>query len=186
MGRSCFEQLEPFSRREPVGRPDSGCLGQYPWAESVEPGAAIGVLIRDRHRRTQLAAVTEKRRDLHVNRRGHVLDVVGRVGFEKQDGSRPVGRQMEIGEEQGIARRDDTVGEEKAGVTVIGVEPVVLPRVVAKGDIGAIVRIQRAISRRCAVPDSSSPSGQPRKTTSAVPPSVRAAARCSVARVATS
>ncbi len=93
-------------------------------------------VVVDVHRGDELAAVLEQRRQLGGLEADHVLDVVGFVGLEQQQHVGPVVRQILVGEEERIAGGDDAVDGEPAGVAVIGVQPVALPRIVAEHDVG--------------------------------------------------
>ena len=61
----------------------------------------------DAERRLPLTAVREQRVDLAVDEPVHALDVIDALGFEQQQSRRPVRRQVVLGEEVGIAGRDD-------------------------------------------------------------------------------
>ena len=65
-----------------------------------------------------------------------VLDVVRLVGLPQQQRRRAVRGEAVLGEEVRIAGGDDGVAHEPAGVAVVGVQPVALPRVVAEHDVG--------------------------------------------------
>ena len=77
-----------------------------------------------------------QRGELGVGEAGDVLDVVGLVGLEEQQRLGPVVGERLLGEEVRVARRHDALDGEEAGVAVVGVEPVALPRVVAEHDGG--------------------------------------------------
>ena len=64
-----------------------------------------------------------------------VLGVVGLVGLEQQQRSRAVRCERVLRVEVRIAGRDDGVAHEPAGVAVVRVQPVALPRVVAEDDL---------------------------------------------------
>ena len=88
-------------------------------------------------------------------------------------------RRTRVGEEVRVTGRDDAVDHELSRVAVIGMEAVLLPRVVAEHDIGADRRAPaRTRRRRVRASASSSPSTASRKCTARAP-RVRAAARCS-------
>ena len=93
-------------------------------------------------------------------------------------------RGARAGEEVRVTRRDDAVDQQLARPTVVGVQPVALPRVVAQHHVRTGGPDHAHTVRRSRV-GLSSPSTAPRKWTSAAP-RVRAAARCSSLRAATS
>ena len=68
------------------------------------------------------------------------LDVVRLVGLEQQQRVGTVVRAAEPGEEVRVARRDDAVDGRPAGVPVVGVQAVALPRVVTEHDVGPHLR----------------------------------------------
>ena len=104
---------------------------------SVSSVAAAEPVVADVHRGLELAGVGEQRRQLGVGAAGDVLDVVGLVGLEQQQRVGTVVGQPVLGEEVRIAGRHDAVDRQPAGVAVVGVEPVALPRVVAEHDVGS-------------------------------------------------
>ena len=67
---------------------------------------------------------------------GHVLDVVGLVGLPQQEPVRSMVGDAVFGEEVRVAGGDDAVAGEQAGVAMIGMQAVPLPRVVAEHDLG--------------------------------------------------
>ena len=77
-----------------------------------------------------------ERGELGVGEAGDVLDVVGLVGLEQQERVGAVVGEALLGEEVRVAGGHDAVDGEEAGVAVVGVEPVALPRVVAEHDGG--------------------------------------------------
>ena len=77
-----------------------------------------------------------KRGELGVDVVGDVLDVVGFVGLPEQQRIGPVVGELLLGEEQRVAGRHDALDGEEAGVAVVGMEAVALPRVVAEHDGG--------------------------------------------------
>ncbi len=79
----------------------------------------------------------EQRGNLGVDRRRHILDVVGLVRLEQQQRRRPVRGDGLLGEEQRVSRGDDAVRDEEAGVAMVRVEAVALPRIVTDDDIRA-------------------------------------------------
>jgi len=58
------------------------------------------------------------------------------VGLEKQQCRRPVRLIAELGEKQRVAGGDDPVGHEEAGVAMVWMQAVPLPRVVTEDDVG--------------------------------------------------
>ena len=102
-----------------------------------ERGEPVGFRRRagfDVHRRAPLALVREQRRDLVGDGRVDRLDVVGLVGLEEQQRVGSVMRTAEPGEEVRVARRDDAVDGQPAGVAVIGMQAIPLPRIVTEHD----------------------------------------------------
>ena len=64
-----------------------------------------------------------------------VLDVADLVGLEQQEGGRAVRWELVLGEEVRVAGGHDAVAHEPAGVAMVGVEAVALPRIVAEHDL---------------------------------------------------
>ena len=91
-----------------------------------------GRALVDAHRGQQLARVGVQRGELGVGEAGHVLDVIGLVRLEQQERLGTVVRQLLLGEEVRVARRDHPFDGEQPRVPVIGVQPVPLPRVVSE------------------------------------------------------
>ena len=58
------------------------------------------------------------------------------IRLPQQQRRRAMGREVLVGEEVGIACGDDRIGDEEAGVAVVGVESVATPRVVAEHHVG--------------------------------------------------
>ena len=118
---------------------------------------------------------------------GHVLEVIRLVGLEQEQRRRPVGRDRRArGRTADRVRRRSRRSRETrrcgdpgaAGTSSTGRDP--------RRRSGLSRRIEDATSKRWRRPDSSSPSGQPRKITSPLPPRATDAARCSWRRVTTS
>ena len=63
-----------------------------------------------------------------------ILDVVGLVGLEQEQGIGSVVRERLLREEVGIACRDDALHREEARVAVVRVVPIALPGVVPEHD----------------------------------------------------
>ena len=61
--------------------------------------------------------------------------MIGLVRFEQQHGLRPVGQGVELREEEGVSRGDDPVGHEEAGISVVRMQAVALPRIVTEDDV---------------------------------------------------
>ena len=78
----------------------------------------------------------EQRRELGLDVVADVLHVVDLVGLPQQQGAGPVRRNVLFRKEVRVAGGDDAVGDEQAGVAVVGVQPVALPRVVTQHDVG--------------------------------------------------
>src|SRR5690606_19819578 len=93
----------------------------------LRPALRLGRTGVDVHRAQQLALVGVEGGQLGVDVVGDVLDVVGLVGLEQQQGRRSVVGQLLLGEEVGITGGDHALGGEQAGVAVVGVQPVPLP-----------------------------------------------------------
>ena len=89
------------------------------------------------HRRLVLALVCLECIELAVERTTHVLDVVDDVGLPEQEVGRAVVGAAQTGEEVRIARGYDRIADEQTCRTVIGVEPIPLPRVVTQHHIGS-------------------------------------------------
>ena len=90
----------------------------------------------DGHGRLPLAAMREERRDLGVERVVDPLDVIDHLGLEQQQANGAV-RLTQAGEEVGITCRDERVDRHRAGPMVIGMEAVLLPRIVTQHDVGS-------------------------------------------------
>ena len=65
-----------------------------------------------------------------------VLGVVGLVGLPQQQRPGPVVGEALLGEEVRVAGGDDAVAGQQAGMAMVGVEAVALPRIVAEHDVG--------------------------------------------------
>ncbi len=66
-----------------------------------------------------------------------VLDVIGLVRLPQQHGRGPVRCEVEIGEELRVTGCHHAVGEQPAGVAVVGMEPVAPPGVVPEYHLGS-------------------------------------------------
>ena len=62
--------------------------------------------------------------------------LIGLVGLPEEQGRRAVGGDAVLGKEMWISSGDDPVRGEEAGVTVIGMDAVTLPGIVAEDDRG--------------------------------------------------
>ena len=124
------EDSEDLGGGDAEGRTELAETGPDALAERLQLTGVGGV-----HRRLELALVGLQGGELAVDERRHVLDVVRLVGLPQQQGGRAVRGEVVLGEEVGVARGDDGVADQPAGVAVIGMEPVALPRVVAEHDL---------------------------------------------------
>ena len=106
-----------------------------------ERAAFVGPRSGRRHRCPSSSAIGCDARAAHRSSSHEVrvdpLDVVRLVGLEQQERVGPVVRTTETGEEVRVTGRDDAVDGQPAGVTVVGMQPVALPRVVTEHDVGA-------------------------------------------------
>ena len=74
----------------------------------------------------------EQRVDLHRQRRPHVLEVVLDVGLEEEEPFGPVRLETLLGKEVRVTGGDDAVDREPAGLAMVGVQAVALPRIVSE------------------------------------------------------
>src|SRR5680860_623689 len=89
----------------------------------------VGTVL-DTHRRMPLAAMTCECRELGRGiDRFHTFEVVDLVGFEQQQPVRAMRAFTVSGKEVRVARRDERVDGQPAGVAMVGMKPVSLPGV---------------------------------------------------------
>ena len=119
-----------------AGRAGAAAVVGQAVADALRGRRRAGSSSRGLHRRLELALVGLERGELASTDRRDVLDVVGLVGLPQQQRVGPVVGEPLLGEEVRVAGGDDAVAGEQAGVAVVGVEPVALPRVVAEHDVG--------------------------------------------------
>ncbi len=88
------------------------------------------------HRRFELALVGLERGEFGVDPTGDVFEVVRGVGLEQQQVLGPMVGDSVLWEEVRVAGGHDALAGEQAGVAMIGMQPISLPRVVAEHHVG--------------------------------------------------
>ena len=86
--------------------------------------------------RYELARVSQERFNLCVNKTSDVFNVIGFIGFKEKCAVGSVNIETVVTEIVRIAGCDDGVESEPAGVAVIRMKSVALPRIVCENDIG--------------------------------------------------
>ena len=124
--------LKTSAAPTPMGRSELGQTTPNPISECRQLGVVDGL-----HGRLELAFVCIQGGQLRVDPIGDVLEVVGNIGLEQQQVLRAMVSDTVFREVVRIAGGDDAITREQAGVAMVGVQAVALPRVVAEHDIRA-------------------------------------------------
>lgn len=95
------------------------------------------VSARGLHRALELGRMRLERMQLRVDERRDILEVVGSIRFPQQHRVRAMRGQRVLGKEVWISRGDHRVACKEPGVTMVGMQSIALPRVMAKNDIGS-------------------------------------------------
>ena len=126
------DQLEDLGGADTVLRSEAGQATTYPVAERRQLGVVDGV-----HRRLELALVGLQGVELRIDPPGDVFDVVGGVCLEQHQVLGAMMGNSVFREEVRIAGCDDALARQHAGVAMVGVQSVSLPRVVPQHDVGS-------------------------------------------------